>query len=234
VGFYSGSTKAGPLRLAAVVGVGHHPDSFGCTANAWDVEALRQQRRRDFLTCDSGFLDVFCDSLIPQVEEYLGMPGLPMASRAILGCSLSSLFAQRLLFLRPRLFGKYILGSPSLHLAPDVFELAKAALSAAEQRPASVESLPRDVGVIFVFGEGEDSGPNTVDHCGRMAGNGIPDACRKMAGMLQSLGLEDVEVRRVAGESHDTLKPALISQGFTWLEKQWLKPPTETAYVSHA
>jgi hypothetical protein len=41
-----------------------------------------------------------------------------------------------------------------------------------------------------------------------------------MAGVLRRGG-HSVEVQRVPEESHDSLKPSLVSRAFGWLERSW-------------
>ena len=80
--------------------------------------------------------------------------------------------------------------------------------------------------VLFVFGEKEqicnNDSPEIAHLRSRLGlfgpiGNGIRAAAVEMAQLLRSRG-HLTELVCVQGESHATLKPSLISRGFSWLE----------------
>ena len=121
-----GSHDASPLQRLAVVGVGHHPSTFGGDdAGGWDVVRLRELRRAHFLRNEGGFLAALCESIVPHAEARLGLGAIAPEQRCLLGCSLSSLLALRSLIFFPGTFGHYILGSPSLPLGQSVFDEEK-------------------------------------------------------------------------------------------------------------
>ena len=115
-GRYGYDSDPGPaLRGLAVVGVGHHPDLFTSRARGWDIDALRELRRRDFLreaqggnrSTNMSFLAALCEHVVPHAEAYLGLTdGCPRNRRVILGCSLSGLVCLRALFEYPSVFGR--------------------------------------------------------------------------------------------------------------------------------
>merc|ERR1712151_155354 len=80
----------------------------------------------------------------------MGLESLPMNQRAILGCSLSALVALRMFFLHPGLFGKFVLGSPSLPLAPDI-----ARLEQSEAKSYAVKDILAHAAFLFVAGAAE-------------------------------------------------------------------------------
>jgi len=221
------SPSASVLRCIAVVGVGHHPRSFSATSVGWDVAALRELRRRDFLRNDPGsFLHALCTVVVPQVERHLGCQvDLPSGRRGLLGCSLSSLFALRVPFSHPCLFGKFILGSPSLPLAAryadDLNILQQRWLKSIREPAASgAPSSQLDLAVLFVAGEAE--GFAEQDESGNR-GNGIPQAAQRLAVELRSCGVDVGDVVLIAGEDHGSVKPSLVSQGLGWLERSWAR-----------
>lgn len=205
--------EASLMRDVAIVGVGHHPDSFAANKDSWDTDGLRELRRKHFLRGEGNFLGTLLDDVIPRTEAFLlGTSAAAPHQRAILGCSLSSLLALRSLLsapLRPggRVCDALILGSPSLPLvAPGIFDEV---MAAAQWRDRSPEAAPASV--LIVVGEGEAD---------PLAGNGIPAAAEVMAHMLRAQGHE-VTSATIAGEDHGSLKPSLISRGMGWLEKHW-------------
>ena len=227
-GYDSESAPPSPLRGLAVVGVGHHPDAmlgaatlgFRGADGSWDVDAMRALRRRDFLGRDAAeapgrFLDALCDVVVPRAEAALaaraGGSGarLPAARRAILGCSLSALVGLRALFdggPRGAVFGRFILGSPSLPLCPEVVEL--------ERRPEWARGARR-VGARVFFAAGELEGNP------RSGGNSIPKAAQRMADALKKRGVAASDVQMIKGEEHGTAKPSIVSRGLSWLEATW-------------
>lgn len=200
--------KYSPLRHLAVVGVGHDPACYGMLESGWDVATLRALRRRDYWKDCGNFLKVLCDNVVPWAEQQLGVVKLSAARRAILGSSLSSGFALRTLFLRPGLFGKLILGSPSLHLMPDMFELAES---------CAPDYLKEEVwmatSVLFISTEHETQAVQPP-------GNGIPAAARKMAAILKDKGIDTSDVHLLEDEAHESMKPALTTRGLGWLEEK--------------
>ena len=113
------------------------------------------------------------------------------------------------LFARPGLFGRYLLGSPSLPLAPALFDEEEASAE-----PYAAAATAAQTAVLIVCGEAE-AGPR---------GNGIPGAAQRMADVLKRRGLRvgaDLRggVVLVRNEDHGSLKPALVSQGVGWLER---------------
>ena len=86
------SSKYSQLRRCAIVGVGHHPDSFRATDQGWDIPALRELRRRDYWKEYQHFLNTLVDTVVPFAEEVvLGREPTreSFAKRALLGSSLS-------------------------------------------------------------------------------------------------------------------------------------------------
>ena len=81
------------MQQCAIVGVGHHPSTYGV-----DPEAEKpgintmplQLRMRHFSFSKGGFMKALYEEVVPFVEKKLGMsPGyLPAARRALLGSSL--------------------------------------------------------------------------------------------------------------------------------------------------
>lgn len=196
-----------PLRHLAVVGVGHDPACVSMSKTEWDIASLRALRRRDYWKDYSNFLKVLCDNIVPWAEQQLGAVKLSAARRAILGSSLSGGFSLRTLFLHPGLFGKILLGSPSLHLMPDMFELAERC--AAEYLTEEVRTA---TSVFFISTEHETQQVSPP-------GNGIPAAARQMAAKLKAKGIEATNVYILEDEAHESMKPALVTRGLGWLEE---------------
>jgi len=197
-----------PLRHLAVVGVGHDPACISMSKCGWDIASFRALRQRDYWKDCSKLLTVLCENVVPWAEQQLGAVELPAACRAILGCSLSGGFSLRTLFMRPGLFGKIILGSPSLHLMPDMFELAEC--RAADYLTKEVRTV---TSVLFISTQHETQEPNPP-------GNGIPAAARLMAARLKEKGIQTTDVYLLEDEAHDSMKPSLTTRGLGWLEEQ--------------
>lgn len=206
------------MRHVAIVGVGHDPALYDANAYGFNAAKLRDLRRKHFRDDKGGFLQALGSQIVPQAEALLSISGgITRSERALLGCSLSSLAALRT-SLRSYsdaegagcagdVFGALLLGSPSLIFTPELIDEASVAASA----PAPSDGrLP--VKVLMVVGEMEAL-PEPV-------GNGIPAASEAMAARLRAGG-HSVECISIVGENHDSLKPSLISRGFTALEEWW-------------
>merc|ERR1711904_376228 len=106
------------------------------------------------------------EKVVPLVEKQLGVTDLSYRRRALMGCSLSGLMTTRVCLLQPGLFGMFVVGSPSLHLEPSIFDVAKKhGKEAAAAKPS----------VFFIAGAEEG---NTKDPT---SGNKIPYHSQKMA-----------------------------------------------------
>jgi hypothetical protein len=193
------------LRRLAVVGVGHDPAEFKADPHGWDVGALKALRRRDFLfDRDNAFLSSLAEA-VARAEAFLGLGAAALAvhRRALLGCSLSSLLTLRTLFDLPGTFGALIAGSPSLPLAPRL-------LAVARRSPPVAPDSARDI--LLVTSEGDS------DIDGRAS---IASKAAEMAEALRQNGHRATDVL-LAGETHGSMKPALVSRCFTWLEAEIL------------
>ena len=237
--------RASVMRHCAVVGVGHDPAHFRANSSGWKVENLRDLRRRHFLRGEGRFLHYMCLEL-PRMEPMLGLPGITRERRALLGCSLSSLLALRTV-LRPSrptaisggdVFGCVVLGSPSLPLCQGLLDEAAsvaasvAAAAATKDAQGPPHSALHTVRVLFVVGEREATCSNEAPEVRELrqrlglaptaqVGNGIPAAACEMARCLREAGHVVDDPVIVAGESHGSLKPSLISRAFGWLEDGW-------------
>lgn len=199
------SSRYSPLRNLAIVGVGHHPETFGASSDSWDIDRLRHLRRRDYWKSPSQLLHTLCNKVVPWCEEQLHLGELPALRRAILGCSLSGGFALRALLLNPCIFGSAIVGSPSLQLMPDLFELV--------ERSSAKEAGQDLTALIFLVAQLEKSGV-------KPPGNRIPEMTEKMSALLRAKGKHAVGPLYLEDEAHETMTPALLSRGMSWLEER--------------
>ena len=101
---------------------------------------------------------------------------------------------------------RFIVGSPSLPMADQMFDLEKTQRSRYRQQ--------RGTAVVFVAGEFEGS---------PKSGRSIPARAQTMAGLLRQSKVDAQDVISIKGEDHGTVKPAIISRGFGWLEAKWAK-----------
>ena len=205
------SPKYSQLRRCAVVGVGHHPDAFGCTPQGWSIPALRELRRRDYWKEYEHFMDTLCNTVVPFAEgEVLGCEAkkFSFARRALLGSSLSGAFTLRTLFVKPGVFGKLILASPSIHLQKDFEEL--------KQNVKSLEKDVKDGTSIFFMSTEHEARTDGV----KPPANGIPEASRAMSAYIQKQGIKATDLTLLIDEAHESMKPASVSRGISWLEEQ--------------
>ena len=227
----------------AVVGVGHMPSSYGAGPAGWNVAALKELRRADFKR-SSPFLAALCDTVVPYSESQLGISALP-SQRALVGASLSSLVLLRSLFLHPGLFGRYVFGSPSLPLAPELFELessskyAKAAhgtrcvFVAGQHEGGIVKDAERMACTLAATLQQSEEGRGRQRSKAAQGGKG---ACRAEVGPE---GGAPSHAQIVPQEDHTTVKPLIIAHGLQWLHSlahidSLHKPPPMAAASSAA
>ena len=205
------------MRRCAVVGIGFDPESsFECTEDGWNVGKLKELRRAHFLrdAHDGAFHKALLEHAVPRAEALLDC-SLSSNRRALVGCSLTSLFALRTLLRsgdtrksgcasHPHAFGLLVLGSPSLPLCPSLLDEAYKAHKAGPTHPLA--------DVIIITGERE----------GGVQGNGIPAKAKTMAELLRRLG-HRVSSVEIAGEDHGSLKPSLISRGVGFVADCWAR-----------
>lgn len=196
------------MRRCALIGVGHDPKLYDAGPYSFSVEKLRTLRRKHFRD-ESAFAEIMCDTVVPYSEAtVLGMAEVQPRQRALLGCSLSSLLALRTMLRPEQIFGQFICGSPSLHFVPQLVNDARAACREKASSPSHL---------LMVVG-GFEERPLSE------GGNEIPQASREMADVLRKGGHRVDPMLVLAGESHDSLKPALISRACGWLEQCWASP----------
>ena len=180
------------LHRIAIAGVGFSPHTFDAHPHGWNVNLLRNLRRAYFADKHNNtFAHVVCTHVIPECERRFQNCFNPI--RCILGASLSSIAALRILF-EYNDFQYGILGSPSIPLCPWIEDIV------------SENKESRKCSSIIISGSYE------TDE------NGIPQKAQEF---VDALNL-DMRVHVVLNEYHGTVKGSIVSQGIQFLESKLL------------
>ncbi|GAA0134419.1 ferri-bacillibactin esterase BesA [Paenibacillus sp. YSY-4.3] len=199
---------------AVVIGIGYPSDALFDPARYYDYTMPTQPDQiipgpEGKPWPELGGVDEFIafieQELKPEVERQFSVD---TGRQAVLGHSLGGLFVLQALFDHSHLFQTYIAGSPSIHWNKSYMaEAEQRFVSCIEQGNGQADSSSgfKKLSLLITAGELEQSHPS------RMVENasGLAERLAKLA--EQGLGLR-VEYGEIAGESHISVLPALISR----------------------